>query len=169
MARMADGMVTIHIAARLTRALPALRGQPVPSEYRALGATSWDAIAGAYIWKSRQIGIAEQVEIAGEVFDAEGAEHVIRHEVGHALYDLGRFSRSEGFLRAWQRGCILAEALGFGDALSYFSHPRHGRSEVFAEGFALATTGTARVETGPMRRSFGAALGFVRAYARSLR
>jgi hypothetical protein len=82
LARMADGRVTIHVAARLTMALPALKGHPVPAEYRALGATSWDAIAGAYIWKSRQIGIAEQVEFAGEVFDSEGTEHVIRHEVG---------------------------------------------------------------------------------------
>ena len=166
---MAKGAVTIHVGARLTSALPALQRQQPPPEYRALGATSWDAVAGAYIWKSHQIGIAELVEFAGDVFDAEGTEHVIRHEVGHALYDLGRVSKSEGFSRAWQQGCILAEALGFGDALSYFTHPRHGRSEVFAEGFALATTRASRERTDPMQRSFGAALGFVRAYARSLR
>jgi hypothetical protein len=168
--RLARGGVTIRVASTLTAALPELRRVPVPAGCVALGASGWDGIAGAYVWNRGRIGIAEYVDLMGTRFDNEYPEYALRHEVGHALDDLGHISSSAGFALAWRAGTRRADSLGGFAESRYFTDPRSGKREVFAEAFAIATrTGASPVENGCIGRYFGDALRYVTSYARRLR
>lgn len=125
--------MTIRVGATLTVALPELRRAPVPAEYVALGTSGCDGITGAYAWSRGRIGIAEYVDLMGTRFENEFPAYALRHEVGHALDDLGRISSSPGFGLAWKAGTRRADSLGGAAESRYFTDPRNGKREVFAE------------------------------------
>ena len=141
---LADSKYRYVVADRLTNAIPSLKGARPPGWP---SNTTWDNAEGFQYEKDRVIAIAEYArDSRGQFLRDARMPGVLRHETGHALdvalADGGQlFSRSNAFKVAYERDVQNIKA-NDRKMLGYFLQSGdRGRSETFADCFALLMGG----------------------------
>jgi hypothetical protein len=149
---------SLKLSPQLKDLLPELSGKPIPGDP---SGRVFDQSPGLYYRREKSIIIFEYVMDTHPPFRViknNRAPGILRHELGHALdRALGGRSDYDDFQRAYNQDVDTIDNVSMIDEYAYYL-TRKGRSELFAELFAVLQGGGADERIGNIKRIFPATL-----------
>ncbi len=147
---------SLKLSPQLKELLPELSGKPIPGDP---SGRIFDQLPGLYHRENKIIAIFESVTDEDFPFRSiknNRASGVLRHEMGHALdRALGGGSDQPAFRRAYDQDIAEINDEALIDNYAYYL-TRKGRSELFAELFAVLQGGGADEKTRNIKQVFPA-------------